>query len=236
MSIWLILPSARPVEEAEACLKLWSDKSYRIGVFREQARGRVGADLLINDKPYPGYAAAVNLLAKKVLDLDPSATWMIASGDDTDPDPHDPQEIAQECLDHFYGRFGVMQPTGDTWNCSPTYSDRPTIERVAGSPWLGRQWCRSAYGGRGPLWPEYYHNFADEDLQHVATKLGVFWQRSDLIHLHHNWARAETIEERVRIAVQGPPEHLIAANAHWTADEKLFFARRDAGFPGSDPS
>ena len=64
MSVWFLIPSARPVDEAEACLKLWSDKGYRIGVFREMSRGRVDADLLINALPYTGYAVAVSKPAK----------------------------------------------------------------------------------------------------------------------------------------------------------------------------
>lgn len=235
MSVWIILPSARPVEEAQACLNKWANKGYRVGVFREEERGRLRCDLWMRGQ-YPGYAMAVNRLASAVLKVDRAAEWLVAAGDDTDPDTRDPEKIGYECKRHFsleahsHPTFGVMQPTGDKWNCSPSLGDIPTIERVAGSPWLGREWCRRAYGGRGPLWPEYYHCFADEELQLVAQRLGVFWQRPDLTHMHHNWARASA-ETRVM------PEFLREANSvqHWQKYSKLFHERKAAGFPGSEP-
>lgn len=81
--------------------------------------------------------------------------------------------------------FGVMQPTGDPW------SDRrgKLIDRIAGSPWLGREWCLRANQGKGPLWPGFFHMWADECLQIVALQLGVFWQRPDLCHHHDHWGR-----------------------------------------------
>jgi hypothetical protein len=243
VSVWLILPSARPVEEAQACLNKWANKGYRVGVFREEERGRLRCDLWMSGQ-YPGYAMAVNRLASAVLKVDRNAHWLVAAGDDTDPDERKPEEISEQCSSHFCRvvdsdsipggiyefTFGVMQPTGDRWNCSPSLGDIPTIERVAGSPWLGREWCRRAYGGRGPLWPEYTHCFADEELQLVAQGLGVFWQRPDLTHMHHNWARAPA-ETRVM------PEFLREANSvqHWQKYSKLFHERKAAGFPGSEP-
>jgi hypothetical protein len=113
--------------------------------------------------------------------------------------------------------FGVMQPTGDRWGeglypnahafeegppANPNRCKRcnqpsggvnhcvgANIDRVAGSPWLGREWCLRANQGKGPLWPYFFHGYADETLQCVAQKLGVFWQRPDLTHLHQHWAR-----------------------------------------------
>lgn len=81
--------------------------------------------------------------------------------------------------------FGVCQPTGDPWSDS----QGRIIERIAGSPWIGREFARRMYHGAGPLYPGFYHNFADEHLQLVAQKLGCFWQRPELIHEHKHWAR-----------------------------------------------
>lgn len=232
MSVYLCIPSARPVDEAEACLQKWRDRGYKLAIFREMDRGPVKADLLVNTLPYRGYAAAVNLLAKLVLDDDSECNWIVAAGDDTDPDPtHEPEDIALECSEYF--SFGVMQPTGDPWSDG----NGRIIERIAGSPWLGREWCRRAYGGRGPLWPEYYHTHADEELQLVAKRLGVFWQRPDLIQMHHNWARGETVKDRVRAVQRGAPEFLKYAHSQeqWDKYQALFNARKAAGFPGSDP-
>jgi hypothetical protein len=124
-----------------------------------------------------------------------------------------------------------MQPTGDKWGDK----NGPYIERVAGSPWMGREWCERINQGRGPLWPEYFHMGEDEELQHVAIKHGVFWQRPDLIHYHDHWGRAregERLGQRDRM-----PQFLEKANSpeEWHKYKKLFSERLAAGFPGSDP-
>lgn len=67
----------------------------------------------------------------------------------------------------------------------------------------------------------------DEELQAVAIKMGVFWQRPELIHLHRHWAR------------QGAPmpAFLSEANspAHWNNYKRMFQFRQDRGFPGHEP-
>ena len=82
---------------------------------------------------------------------------------------------------------------------------------MAGSAWMGRNWCLRANQGKGPQWPYFFHSYADETLQCVAEKLGVFWQRRDLIHLHRHWARPK---EGQRIGqVTDMPEFAKRANS-----------------------
>ena len=45
--------------------------------------------------------------------------------------------------------FGVMQPTGDRWG---ERNGIATIDRIAGSPWMGREFCRRMYHGSGPMY------------------------------------------------------------------------------------
>ena len=205
---------------------------------------------------YRGYAVSVNTVALDVLKtIDPSCDWIVTGGDDTEPDlNHAADEIAAQCSEHFGGTFGVCQPTGDRWGldrnahqfhalwnnplrcrvCGSMDEDAPKhmigayIDRVAGSPWLGREFCLRINQGRGPLWPEYWHMGEDEELQAVAIKYGVFWQRPDLTHLHNHWGREPGGQA---------PEFLKRANssAEWDAYKKLFRERRAAGFPGSEP-
>ena len=109
------------------------------------------------------------------------------------------------------------------------------IDRVCGSPWMGREFCLRINQGRGPLWPEYFHMGEDEELQAVALKYGVLWQRPDLIHLHQHWGRAlpgEVMAPRTRM-----PKFLEKANsgAEWDKYKRLFAQRSAAGFPGSEP-
>lgn len=241
MSVWVVLPSARPVAEVNARMDKWRDMGYRVALWRDAGEAP-SCDRLFGYQLYPGYAVAVNAMAYAVFADDPACDWIVATGDDTDPDPTKRAgEIARECSDYFRqhanlfdlrttiaGRdtFGVMQPTGDPWRDT----QGRIIERIAGSPWLGREWCRRINRGVGPLWPEYTHCFADEELQNVAIKLGVFWQRPDLTHHHDNWARER--HERADM-----PAFLTEANSpeHWEKYSKLFAERKAAGFPGHEP-
>ncbi len=248
MSVWYAVPSARP--PAESTLGEWKARGYKVAVWRDESAERGVCDM-IRRGPYPGYAVAVNTLVRNVLAEDSDCEWIVTGGDDVLPDPHhSPEEIARECSDHFEinsgkclhiagglyhsqieghhpeATFGVMQPTGDNWG------DRQGsyVDRVCGSPWLGREFCLRINQGKGPLWPEYWHMGSDEELQAVSTNLGVLWQRPDLTHYHRHWGRT-------RKQASDMPEFLKRANSgtEWAAYKKLFAERQAAGFPGSEP-
>lgn len=216
-----------------------------------------GPSVILTSSHYPGYAAAVNAIVSEVIKRDPQGEWLVTGGDDVEPDANNTAEqIADSLNQHFASSWGVMQPTGDRWGDhrnTHTFTARPGpqkqmcsqcgrmqdnlihsigayIDRVAGSPWMGREWCLRANQGRGPLWPEYFHSGVDEELQHVATGLGVFWQRRDLIHLHQHWGRNPSVQNNM-------PEFLKRANSaeEWYAYKKIFESRKAAGFPGSEP-
>jgi hypothetical protein len=250
MSVWVAMPSARRPEEADPVLRQWLKQGYRLALVRDVVNTQwTPAELTFFSGPiwggYPGYAVSMNYLCKEILRYDPRADFIVATGDDTLPDPTKRAEvIGQECSEHFeelwrdsssdehpyetsLSTFGVMQPTGDEW------ADRAgrIIERIAGSPWIGREFARRMYGGAGPYWYEYRHCFVDEELQCVAQKLGVFWQRPDLTQHHENWARAHAGRP------QDMPEFLREANSpeHWAKYSAIFKARKEAGFPGHEP-
>lgn len=248
MSAWMCCPSKRPPVEAERVFTLWLKRGYRIALWREDGSPMI-CDLMLGGE-YPGYAVAQNELIKTILEFDPHCDWIVSAADDIDPDlNHTAHDIAQQCEAHFgraeadaglvpigkparWSTYGVMQPTGDRWG------DRQGayIDRVAGSPWIGREFARRVYGGRGPYWPEYRHMFVDEELRAVAIKLDVYWERRDLIHLHRHWGRprdGETIAPISRM-----PEFLTEANSpeHWARYKRIFAERQAAGFPGHEPS
>ncbi len=290
LSTWLAIPSKRPPEEAEKCLREWRERGYKIALlvdwnppgaplYSRASRGdlmlcgggqyapqfdpqtRKPADPDGQDYPphfngYPGYARAVNALIKEILKEDSDAEWFVCAGDDTLPDPnHSAEDIARECSEYFAGRgpaervdaktvsmsveqfersrtFGVMQPTGDR-----DFGDAqgPYIDRVAGSPWIGREFARRMYQGNGPYWPEYFHMGVDEEIQAVAIKYGVFWQRPDLVHYHGHWGRPKKGEKMGQ--AERMPEFLARANSpeEWKKYKAIFAARQEAGFPGSEP-
>ncbi len=214
---------------------------------------------------YLGYAESVNFLASKIMQVEPSCDWIVTGGDDTLPDPnHTADQIAAQCSEKFYtaiecacppnrpawseipipspcgsgkdapswkrwSTFGVMQPTGDRFAGG-------SIDRIAGSAWMGREWCLRINQGKGPLWPEYFHMFEDEELQNVATKLGVFWQRPDLIHKHMHFQRESDAIDSPAVAKPVPP-HLVYANSkeNWDKMKAIFDWRKANGFPGHEP-
>ena len=216
-------------------------------------------DIMIVSPKYPGYAVAVNTLIAHVMEKDPNMQFCVASGDDTFPEPSKhADEIAFECTQHAFKLHGkqcggcqidsnliatflVMQPTGDRWQDTPQsramFGEHrgALIDRVAGSPFIGREFARRMYGGKGPYWPGYTHQFVDQELQEVAIKMGVFWQRRDLTHYHAHALRTEGIEIGPRKPL---PAFLIEANskAHWEKYSALFKEREVAGFPGHEPS
>ncbi len=182
MSVWFAIPSKRPVEEAEPVLKLWRERGYRVALQRDL--GDVGnmresqADgFIIEQSVYKGYAVAVNTLVKLILETDPQAEWIVTGGDDVEPDPnHSAETIAAQCSEMFaqlhaerykcsptcpqnHHTMGVMQPTGDRWGEHDIIPGKTGayIDRVCGSPWMGREFCRRMYQGQGPLFSGYYH-------------------------------------------------------------------------------
>jgi hypothetical protein len=235
------------VAEVNARMDSWRKMGYKIALWRDGYSPVLNCDKQFFGN-YPGYAQAVNRLVAHVLSEDAECDWCVLGGDDTDPDSNLRADgIAAQlreyfvelesarawvdrgagCIDQIRApTFGVMQPTGDDWS---DHQGR-IIERIAGSAWVGREWCQRINRGQGPLWPEYSHCFSDEELQCVAIKLGVFLQRPDLTHMHHNWARA-------RADVTDMPDFLREANSaeHWRKYSALFQERKAAGFPGSEP-
>jgi hypothetical protein len=257
MSVWVVCPSKRPTEEVNRWAEKWRARGYKIALWRDDMNFPFGVANYIRSEPtYPGYAVAVNSLIRDVLQTDDACEWAVAAADDVEPDlNHTGDEIAVQCGRYFCNldidkpwhgvphipraTFGVMQPTGDRWGTFPDHPD-PTqrsayIDRVCGSPWLGREFCKRMYGGNGPYWPEYRHMGVDEELQAVALKLDVLWQRPDLIHFHQHWGRPRPGE--IMAPVERMPEFLKEANggAHWRAYKKLFAEREAAGFPGHEP-
>ena len=250
MSVWYCIPSARPASEAEPILAKWRRQGYQLALVVDTAGDAQTkydmADYIISPpegEPYRGYACSVNALTEMVFTTREDCDWIVTGGDDVEPDlAHTADEIAAQCSEHFAGTFGIMQPTGDRF-------DGGCIDRICGSPWMGREFCRRINQGKGPLWPEYRHMFVDEELQHVAIKYGVLWQRPDLIHLHHHFARASTALNSGAVAVseggrelyggkkQPRPAFLDEANsgAHWAKYKGIFLERKRAGFPGSEP-
>lgn len=228
MSVWFCIPSKRSPLEVSKVVEKWRNMGYKVALWRDSDDELVDCDFLhLGD--YPGYAKAVNFLAKSVLEMDPACQWIVTGGDDTTPDPVKHADIiARECSRHFgkcdildhgdaenlFGTYGVMQPTGDRWG--EDKNGVAHIDRIAGSPWLGREWCLKAHKGAGPLHPDFFHMFVDEALRGAAVAQGVYWERRDLTHYHDHWTRKRSPD--------GIPWFLRPVNGinHWNAAKAVF--------------
>ncbi|MCP4899780.1 MAG: hypothetical protein GY906_22670 [bacterium] len=216
--VWYAIPSARAFG---GTVREWQKAGYRTAVLRDVFEA-IHCDFLVC-QPYPGYAKAVNILVDGILATYPDTEWIVTGGDDISPDPsQSPESIAAECSEHFPDLYGVMQPIGDKWMLDA--EGKSCSERVAYSPWMGRAWCLEAHQGRGPLHPDYYHNFVDECLQCAAIQQGVFWQRPDLNQYHDHWLRKGDGSPL--------PDHLVEKNtpARWEEGKALFEKHRAEGF------
>ncbi len=252
MSVWLAIPSIRP---NGGTIPLWRERGYNVAVLRQG--DPIDCELQIPTGEYKGWAPSVNILAKWIIEHDQSAEWIVTGGDDYEPDMAKmPEEIARECSEYFRKyvpwvgdvprpdltdeTFGVMQPTGDRWGDTPTsrkqYGENrgAYIDRIAGSPWMGREWCNRAYQGNGPMFAGYRHMYADEELKEVAENLGVYWPRRDLVQLHRHWGRKPGDEFA---QITDCPDFLLPVNTpqHWHESQKIFVERKAAGWPGSEP-
>lgn len=213
--VWYAIPSANP-HLCREHLPLWRDRGYRVAVLQNYEGGEIPADIAVWRDVYPGWAASVNELCAQVVPK--TADIVVTGGDDMLPDPdRTAQQLAGEYFDRFPDGYGVMQPVGDAFMHSHEY---------CGSPWLGRGWIERAYRGRGPLHPEYRHNWADHELRWVSEAQGALWLRSDVSQRHAHFSRD---------GAQAPAYWADSVCAHDRADVELFMARISTGFSGASP-
>lgn len=256
MSVWVCVPSARPVEQVLVWMGHWKAHGYKVALWRDDSQPLPGCDLTIGGT-YPGYAVATNALVKEALLRDQACDWTVGGGDDVTCDnSHTADEIAAQCSAYFgqedivsryaigaivcgkqamqvlerVSTFGVMQATGDRWGDDAygraKWPEAPAmIDRICGSPWMGRSFCERVNQGNGPFWGEYHHNWCDQEMLEVCRKLGILWQRRDLTHYHNHSRRngGDWLDFQKGF------------DADYRRMQPLFRARQAAGFPGSAP-
>jgi len=227
MSVWFAVPSARSEDETADVFAAWKAQGYKIALWRDQEPAPAVADMTLIGE-YRGYPNAVNDLCREIFARDPECMWVASGGDDMFPDPNkSADEIAAECTEHFGGTFGVMQPCGDRW-FNP--------ERICGSPFMGREFCRRMYGGAtyqkpGPFCELFYHMWSDQEMHEICLKLGILWNRMDLSHYHRHWIRVQQ-EAKQKLKT---PAHLTKAVTCYESLMPLYKDRERKGFPGHEP-
>jgi hypothetical protein len=166
---------------------------------------------------YSGWAVSNNHLLKTAKMMDDRSDWFAFGGDDYYPDlTVSANQVAYESTFHFNGTLGVMQPTGDRYGGG-------YIDTSAASPWIGKEFAERAYQGRGPFFEDYYHLYADTELQKVAEIYNVFWQRRDINQEHKHWSRPGIVKP-----TYADDLYMISEGR----DKRLYEARSMANFPG----
>lgn len=221
LNCWVLYPSANH-ERAARCRDLWRQRGYRVGIFLDRGSPTTEADIVVQGE-FHGYWAACNLLSRIVFHHR-GAEVVTLIGDDMIPDPlSTASSIGEAYLRRFPDGFGIMQATGD-----PQGKDKhgvPAAARICGSPTFGMGWNERAYHGTGPC-PEMYKSYwGDEELWNVAKRLGVLWLEPKFSFLHRHWSFGHEPRQ--------PSHEKNEGNSR--RDREMFQARKQAGFPGSDP-
>lgn len=173
-----------------------------------------GLIMTSKDGRYAGWSMSNNIITKEILRQYPECDWVAYISDDTTVDPNwHADHIALQLEAHFGGTYGICQPTGCRWGDGH-------IDRIAGSPIIGREWCERAHGGLGPFFPPLLHMFADEALTWAAEREGVYLRRPDLTHDHRHFKR---VGEEADHSIP-PPKHLEWCNTreHWDSMQAIF--------------
>jgi hypothetical protein len=222
LRVAFVIPSANATKCGETFAR-WKSLGYETYVLVDGGTPvPTDSDVALRVEEYEGYAKSVNLLAK--LAVADGCEIVVTGGDDVLPIPSlKAQEIGRQFREHFPDMLGIMEPCGDRHMVDA--AGLCAAERVCIAPWMGSEWVRRGYGGKGPLHEGYWHFFVDEEIKNVAEKLGILWQRSDLTQYHDHWTRG-----RQR------PEYLDKAAAGWAEAKSLFESRQAAGFPGHELS
>lgn len=215
MNIVYAIPTINPDRCGETFAK-WRAMGYRTAALVSgDIASPANADVVLRQSLWMGWPRAVNTLCAAF----PDADWLITGGDDITADPNRrAEEIAFACNLHFAGTFGVMQPSGDAYGALRDKS-------AAVSPWLGREFRERVNAGNGPLWPSYYHWWADTELKEVAERLGCLWWRDDLNQYHDHYLRR----------LEPTPDYFADKGEKCAADREHFKTRLAAGFPGHQP-
>lgn len=219
--VWLTLPSAN-LGMAKKTFPVWKKHGYKIAIIcpdnlSEQYSNLV--DLKIQESKiggYKGWPNSVNYLSKLLSDKE----IIIAAGDDMYPDEnYESHELRLQFVKHFGGTFGVMQPYGDKFGSMAC----DTCEQICGSAWLGKEFRDKINQGKGPMWEEYWHMWADTELYQVANKYNCLWIRGDLTQYH---------EHRLRRTHSFLPT---IPHGNTKKSQQLYENRKLNHFPGSEP-
>lgn len=221
MKHFAVFPSATEGKAVEA-VDAWRAKGYKTLVYMDAPNLRCNADIVIYGAgcAYPGYYRLIGTLARQAFDK--GADVVTCIGDDMLPPEQGAEWVAEDYFKRYKTGLGVYQGCGDEQGKDETGT--PAAARICGSPTFGKDWSNRAYKGAGAFCDIYGSYYGDEDLFNVARKLGLLWLEPSVTikHLHWSWGWTQIQDYHQR------------NQRGWEQDQRIFFTRRAAGFPGSE--
>ena len=240
MRLCAVWPSINPKRSNETA-RLWIGQGYQVAIM---TNGYMPVKAFLatvtgTAAEYKGYYQSVIVLAHMAI-KEGRADVIIFAGDRISPPMHARAwQLGATFAAKFPNGYGVMQPMAAQWK--PTISGLsareemsapnrrmhatpPSAERCE-SPWIGRRFVTEVYNGNGPYCSDYGQYFGDVELYEVARRMGVLWQRTDVVQEFDHWSKPG-----------GPSmEDYQQANFDrwYEKDLATYRARRYKEFPGS---
>ena len=206
MRLGVVWPTVRPLVAVETVSR-WRDCGYfPLLMMNREVNQRAFKDLcgIIVKDVYEGYFRECNLLCGLMFKA--GADVVVCAGDYVLPDPN----IKADDIALKFGEkliHSVGQP----------FHER---REPCWSPWVGRAFWASTYGGNGPFHFEYFQYAAGRELEAVAKKIGNYWE-TDVIHQHQRECPAKDYYR----------EHNL--KEYREKDLALFRFREENGFEGA---
>ncbi len=218
MRLAFIIPTANP-PQCTACFAAWRAQGWDCFALVNKPAEIPNATGIFRVETYAGWGESINSMA---LDLADRYDWLATGGDDCFPPDVPAEKIGWELWNHFGGTMGVCQATGDRW----AWDKNGTTSPICYAPFIGSEFAKRWNSGRGPIWPDYWHFFGDNELYETSRKAGLLLERPD-------W----TVEHR-HPAKTGVPKqpYNFPHEPRWAADCDLYERRKVAGFPGACPT
>ena len=214
LNLWAVFPSGNS-EAAQVCVNAWRDNGYKVAVLIDAGQPNVDCDHLIIESNYAGTATSLNRLLSHCWQQHADAVACV--NDDMFPgNGADAANVSDVINQLMPDTFGVIHSLGDYYDALAWCCPHPII---------GRKYGLAANGGMGAWWPQYWHNFPDQELKDVANGRGLLHSTAAIAIEHRHRTRGhddKLPEEKRRRIIQ-----------RYNADKSLYELRKGAGFPGA---
>ncbi len=194
----MLFPTACAKRGQLAC-NSWQAMGYKVAVLQTAEQLPVQADLRLQTDGFPGYPAAINMLAERQASR---ASALVLAHDDITPDPtQHASQILHSFRTHFADLNGVMLPHGNA-----------TSGQSQGV-WVGRAWAQSQ---ATLLDPAISNRWAEAWLCSQASAHNRLWINQNIHQAHQHWSISNTAR----------PSFWTQSVGRWLVSDTLSFLQR----------